>query len=73
MCRFKFSPERPPHFGLAEVDHLLGNPRKAKAKLGWEPEVMFEKLIEMMVDYDLQLLKRTQGEGLGSVQRDKGF
>jgi GDPmannose 4,6-dehydratase len=44
----------------AEVDHLLGDPRKAKAKLGWGPKVTFERLIEMMVDYDLQLIKKTQ-------------
>jgi len=58
-------------FRPAEVDHLLGDPRKAKAKLGWEPKVIFEKLIEMMVDYDLQLIKRTQGEGLGNLRKDK--
>jgi len=44
----------------AEVDHLLGDPRKAKDKLGWEPKVTFERLIEMMVDYDLQSIKKTQ-------------
>ena len=27
----------------AEVDHLIGNPQKAKAKLGWKPEVAFER------------------------------
>jgi len=39
----------------AEVDYLIGDSRKAKAKLGWEPKVTFEKLIKMMVDHDLQL------------------
>lgn len=37
-----------------EVDLLLGNPEKARKTLGWEPEVTFEGLIEMMVDYDLK-------------------
>lgn len=41
----------------AEVDLLVGDPSKAKNVLGWEPEVSFEQLIEMMVEADLQLLK----------------
>jgi len=41
----------------AEVDHLIGNPAKAKEKLGWAPEVSFRKLVEMMVDADLARLK----------------
>lgn len=40
----------------AEVDLLLGDPAKAKASLGWEPEVGFRQLIEMMVDADLERL-----------------
>ncbi|WP_078412225.1 GDP-mannose 4,6-dehydratase [Priestia abyssalis] len=38
----------------AEVDLLLGSPRKAKDKLGWEPEVSFEQLVKTMVDHDLE-------------------
>jgi GDPmannose 4,6-dehydratase len=38
----------------AEVDLLLGDPAKAKEKLGWEPEVSFEQLIQMMVASDLK-------------------
>ena len=37
----------------AEVELLLGNPAKAKAKLGWTPEVSFEQLVTRMVDADL--------------------
>jgi len=37
----------------AEVDLLVGDPAKAKAKMGWEPEVGFEDLVRMMVDNDL--------------------
>ena len=37
----------------AEVDHLIGNPTKARSKLGWKPEVDFTALIKMMVDADL--------------------
>jgi len=41
----------------AEVDLLVGNNSKAKAKLGWKPRVHFEELIKMMVDADLEGLK----------------
>lgn len=41
----------------AEVDLLVGDPTKAGKKLGWEPTVSFEQLIQMMVESDLQLLK----------------
>jgi GDPmannose 4,6-dehydratase len=41
----------------AEVDLLVGNNSKAKAKLGWKPRVHFEELIKMMVDADLERLK----------------
>ena len=37
----------------AEVDHLIGDPAKARAQLGWEPTVDFKALVEMMVDADL--------------------
>lgn len=43
----------------AEVDLLLGDPTKAKEKLGWEPEVTFKGLIEMMVEADM---KKVQAE-----------
>lgn len=41
----------------AEVDLLVGDPTKANDKLGWEPHVSFEHLIQMMVESDYQLLK----------------
>ena len=37
----------------AEVELLLGNPAKAKQKLGWQPKVSFEQLVTMMVDADM--------------------
>jgi GDPmannose 4,6-dehydratase len=46
----------PRFYRPAEVDLLVSDPSKAKASLGWEPEVDFRGLIEMMVDADLQLL-----------------
>jgi GDPmannose 4,6-dehydratase len=42
----------------AEVHHLRGNCAKAREKLGWEPQVSFEQLIEMMVDSDLELVSK---------------
>lgn len=41
----------------AEVDVLLGNPGKAKARLGWEPEISLKEMIVEMVDADLARLK----------------
>lgn len=68
MCRIAFS-----HVGLnyedhvvidpkfyrpAEVEVLLGNPAKAKAKLGWAAQTSLDKLITMMVDADVQRVQR---------------
>ncbi len=43
----------------AEVEHLIGDPAKARERLGWAPAVGFEQLIRMMVDADLKLLGGT--------------
>jgi GDPmannose 4,6-dehydratase len=48
----------PKYFRPTEVDLLLGDPTKAKTKLGWEPKVTFEALVNMMVDADLDLAER---------------
>ena len=40
-------------FRPAEVDLLLGDPTKAKTRLGWKPRVSFEELVEMMMKSDL--------------------
>jgi GDPmannose 4,6-dehydratase len=42
----------------AEVDLLVGDPAKAREKLGWEPAVDFEGLVRMRVDADLERLRR---------------
>jgi GDPmannose 4,6-dehydratase len=42
----------PRYFRPAEVDLLIGDYSKAKAKLGWEPTVRFDELVRMMVDAD---------------------
>ena len=41
----------------AEVEHLIGDPTKARRALGWEPGVDFPGLVQMMVDADLQRLR----------------
>jgi GDPmannose 4,6-dehydratase len=49
----------------AEVDHLLGDPAKARAAFGWEPTVSFAAMIESMVDADVvrhEALLRARGE-----------
>jgi GDPmannose 4,6-dehydratase len=42
----------------AEVDVLLGNAGKARAKLGWAPKTSLEQLIGMMVEADLRRVGR---------------
>ncbi|HLM85591.1 MAG TPA: GDP-mannose 4,6-dehydratase [Solirubrobacteraceae bacterium] len=42
----------------AEVDHLIGDPAKAKRELGWTPRTTFEELIRLMTRADLELLTR---------------
>ncbi|OGF27184.1 GDP-mannose 4,6-dehydratase [Candidatus Falkowbacteria bacterium RIFOXYB2_FULL_34_18] len=44
----------PKYFRPAEVDVLLGDYTKAREKLGWEPKVKFEELVERMIKHDLK-------------------
>jgi GDPmannose 4,6-dehydratase len=46
----------PKFYRPAEVDLLLGDAAKARAKLGWEPEVKFKDLVKLMVDADIKAL-----------------
>jgi len=48
----------PQFFRPAEVDILLGNPAKAKAKLGWQAQTSLEALITMMVDADMRRVEK---------------
>jgi len=50
----------PRYFRPTEVETLLGDPSKAKEKLGWEPKITFEELVMEMVEEDLQLAKRDE-------------
>ncbi len=48
----------PRYFRPAEVETLLGNPAKAKAKLGWVPEITVEEMCAEMVASDLEIARR---------------
>jgi GDPmannose 4,6-dehydratase len=48
----------PRYYRPTEVDSLLGDPTKARTKLGWEPEIGFDTLIQEMVAEDRQLARR---------------
>lgn len=44
------------YYRPCEVEQLLGDPAKAKRQLGWEPQVKFAELVQIMTDGDLRLL-----------------
>ncbi|HOX43470.1 MAG TPA: GDP-mannose 4,6-dehydratase [Myxococcota bacterium] len=48
----------PAYFRPTEVDELLGDPAKAKARLGWATKVTFKELVQRMAKHDLDLAKR---------------
>jgi GDPmannose 4,6-dehydratase len=54
----KYVAQDPALMRPAEVDLLVGDPGKAKRQLGWVPEVDFRGLVRMMVEADLQRLKK---------------
>ncbi|MEM9479526.1 MAG: GDP-mannose 4,6-dehydratase [Verrucomicrobiota bacterium] len=50
----------PKYFRPAEVELLIGDPAKAKAALGWEPNTKIDELCQIMVEADVELAKREQ-------------
>lgn len=50
----------PKYFRPTEVDLLIGDPAKAKSKLGWKPRVTFKELVRIMVESDFEKAKRRQ-------------
>jgi GDPmannose 4,6-dehydratase len=48
----------PKYFRPTEVDLLIGDPSKAKEELGWEPEVKFKELVQLMVQSDLEAIEK---------------
>jgi GDPmannose 4,6-dehydratase len=49
----------PKFYRPAEVDLLISDPSKAMTKLGWEPSVTFQELVEMMVREDIKKLEKS--------------
>jgi GDPmannose 4,6-dehydratase len=48
----------PSYFRPTEVDVLCGDPTKARERLGWQPRVTFRELVDIMVDADMDLVRR---------------
>ena len=46
------------YFRPTEVEALLGDPSKAKEKLGWEPKITFEEMVSEMMESDINIAKR---------------
>jgi GDPmannose 4,6-dehydratase len=63
----RFVSQDPRFFRPAEVDVLVGDASKARAELGWKPEVDFHALVAMMVDHDLRVEAAKAGMGTGSA------
>ncbi|MFI5177998.1 MAG: GDP-mannose 4,6-dehydratase [Vicinamibacterales bacterium] len=61
----RFVKQDPALLRPAEVDHLIGDPSKARTQFGWQLSLTFKQLIEMMVDADLERVKgqRTEDKG----------
>lgn len=57
----------PRYFRPTEVDTLLGDPSKARNKLGWKQEISFDQMVQEMIEHDLQ-------EGMReAIWKQKGF
>jgi GDPmannose 4,6-dehydratase len=55
----------------AEVDVLLGDPSKAKARLGWEPKVKFKDLVKIMVEADVKALDDALAGKVAGVEGER--
>jgi GDPmannose 4,6-dehydratase len=62
LCQLEIGKEvvavDPLHFRPAEVELLIGDPTKAKTRLGWEPKYDLSSLVKEMVESDIELFKR---------------
>ena len=64
----------PRYYRPTEVDTLLGDPNKAKDKLGWQPQIGFNELVAEMAREDLELAKKDalcQREGFQTFERNE--
>ena len=50
----------PRYMRPAEVELLIGSSTKARDVLGWKPEVSFKELVAMMVDSDIELIRKNE-------------
>ena len=57
----------PRYFRPTEVETLLGDPSKAKEKLGWEPKITLEEMVHEMMENDINIAKRD------SLVKEHGF
>jgi GDPmannose 4,6-dehydratase len=55
------------YFRPTEVETLLGDPAKAKEKLGWEPKITLEEMVHEMMEHDISLAKQD------SLLKDNGY
>ena len=55
------------YFRPTEVETLLGDPTKAKEKLGWEPKITLEEMVHEMMENDINIAKRD------SLVKEHGF
>jgi len=55
--------------GAAELHRLVGDPSKARSRLGWEPELDFTQLVHLLVDADLKRLRARADEAATSMER----
>ena len=60
----------PRYFRPTEVDLLLGDPTKAKTKLGWVAKTSFDDLVKEMVEHDMAIVKGTIPDPDSMVQND---
>ena len=54
--------------GKAELHRLVGDPSKARATLGWEPELDFDQLVRLLVDADVHRLRARAEEAATSME-----
>ncbi len=61
----EFVEKDPRYYRPTEVDHLLGDASKARARLGWAPRTSFQELVRLMMEADLEVAEREQRAGAG--------
>ena len=61
----EFVEKDPRYYRPTEVDYLLGDASKAKARLGWAARTTFQELVRLMMDADIELAQREQRAGAG--------